>query len=300
MRILITGHTGFVGGALAEALRGEGHAVLGLTRRPRGPDDLPWDPAGGVLDPAPLEGLDAAVHLAGESVSEGRWTPARKAAIRNSRTEGTGLLARTLAGLERRPAVLLSASAVGYYGDTGDRTATEADPPGSDFLADVAREWEAATGPAQEAGIRVCTMRIGIVLARGGGVLGKLAPLMQWGLGGPLGNGKQWMSWITRADLIRAMRFLLDRDALSGPFNMVGPAPATNADLTRALARVMRRPAILPAPAFALRFMFGEMADAVILQNAKVLPARLQEAGFAWRHPKLDVALRAALGRPTD
>jgi uncharacterized protein (TIGR01777 family) len=301
MRIAITGHTGLVGRSLAEGLRADGHAVIGISRRPPPPgsEDVRWDPVAGLLPAEPLEGLDAVVHLAGEGVAEGRWTPARKAAIRNSRTEGTRLLAGTLAALSRKPAAFLSASAVGYYGDTGDRTATEADAPGGDFLADVCREWEAAVGPAEAAGIRVCRMRVGIVLAREGGVLAKLTPPIRLGVGGRLGNGRQWMSWITRTDIVRAMRFLLEREDLSGAFNLVGPAPATNAELTRVLGRVLRRPTLLPVPAFALKLLFGEMGEAVILQNARVLPARLQEAGFTWRHPELEAALRAALEMPT-
>lgn len=292
--VAITGASGFIGSALTEALAAAGTRVIRLVRRPaHGPDEVSWDPAKGTIDAAGLEGVDAVVHLAGAEIAV-RWTDRRKSLIRDSRVGGTRLLAGALAKLDRPPHVLVSGSAIGYYGNRGDERLTEQSQPGSDFLADTAVEWEAATGPAAGAGIRVVLNRTGLVIGPGG-LLERMLPPFRLGLGGKLGSGDQWMSWISLHDLVAAIRFAIDDAELRGPVNAVAPEPVTNAELTRTLARVLRRPAIFPVPPIALRAVFGEMADAMILASQRVAPERLLDSGFDFRHRRLEDALRATL-----
>jgi uncharacterized protein (TIGR01777 family) len=297
--IAITGATGLVGTNLGAFLESGGHRVHRLVRRQPRPEttEIVWDPARREIDAARLEGLDAVVHLAGESVASGRWTAARKAAIRDSRVTGTTLLAETLARLARPPRVLVSASAIGFYGDRGDELLTEDSPPGEGFLAEVCQAWEAATAPARRAGIRVVTLRIGVVLAASGGALATLLPPFKLGVGGVVGSGTQFMSWIALDDLVGAIHHLIFADQLSGAVNAVAPHPARNAEFTRTLGRVLHRPTILPLPAAAVRLLFGEMGEAVLLAGARVAPTRLVQSGFEFQHPELEEALRAELGR---
>lgn len=298
MRIAVTGATGLIGRALVRALAAAGHRVDRVSRRAPAPGstDVQWDPERGRLDPQALAGIDAAVHLAGESIAAGRWTSTVRARIRESRVGGTRLLAATLARLDPPPRVLVSASAVGYYGDRGDEPLDEASPPGSGFLADVAREWEAAAEPARAAGIRVVTPRIGLVLAREGGALGRMLLPFRLGLGGVVGSGRQYWSWITLPDLVRVLERALEDASLAGPVNAVAPGPVTNREFTRTLGRVLGRPAVLPLPAAAVRVLLGEMGEALLLGGARVLPRRLERAGFQFQHPGLEGALRAVLG----
>ena len=296
MRVLISGATGFIGSALAAHLRAAGHDVTALTRHPRGPQDIAWEPASGRIDAERLEGFDAVVHLAGESLAKGRWSPARKQQMRASRVDATALLARTLAARARRPGVLISASAVGIYGDRGDQPLDESSSTGAGFLSDLARDWEAAAGPAEAAGIRVVHPRLGLVLDPAGGALEPLLPMARLGLGGPLGSGRQWWSWVTRDDVVRALAFLIEDPRMTGPVNVVAPGAVRQREFARMLGRVLHRPAFVPAPAFALALMLGEMADAMLLAGQHVHPARLSTAGFAFRDPALEPAFRRLLG----
>jgi uncharacterized protein (TIGR01777 family) len=303
LKVIVTGSTGLVGQALVRSLIAEGHGVTRLVRGGaqtfRAPNSVAvqWDPEQGTIDAGELEGHDAAVHLAGEPVAEGRWTEEKKRRIRESRVKGTRLVSETLAGLRRRPRVLVSASAVGYYGDRGAELLTEESAPGSDFLSGVCREWEAAARPAAEAGVRVAHPRIGVVLDAEGGALPKMLTPFKLGVGGRLGDGRQYMSWITLADVVSVIRRLVDDEALSGPVNAVGPNPVTNEEFTRALGRVLGRPTIFPVPAFAARLAFGEMADELLLASERVEPAKLRAAGFGFKHPTLEGALRHLLGK---
>ena len=297
LRIAVTGATGLVGGALVPALLAAGHRVDRLSRRPpaAGTTDIQWDPARGQLDPRALEGVDAVVHLAGESIAAGRWTAAVKERVRRSRVDGTRLLAETLGRLTRRPRVLVAASAVGYYGNRSDTLLTEESSPGSGFLAEVCREWEAAADPAGVAGIRVVHPRLGVVLAGQGGALPRMALPFRLGAGGVIGSGRQYWSWIGLADLARVIELCLALETLAGPVNAVAPAPVTNREFTRVLGRVLGRPTLVPLPALAVRLLLGEMGQALLLDSARVLPRRLERAGFRFRHPELEGALRAAL-----
>lgn len=297
MTLLLTGARGFLGSALAASLERDGHRVLRVSRgAPRRPDEVRWDPGAGTIDRESLEGIDAAVHLAGESVGERRWSEAQKARIRGSRVAGTRLLARTIAALERPPRVLISASGVGYYGDRGDELLNESSAGGRGFLADLAQAWEAETAPAEARGVRVVRLRIGMVLDAGGGALPRLLAPFRLGLGGPFGSGRQWTSWIGLDDLIGAMRHTLAHDALAGAVNAVAPEPVTQREFARALGRALHRPARLPAPAFALRLLLGrERADALLLASQRALPERLLETGFRFKTPTLDAALARAL-----
>jgi uncharacterized protein (TIGR01777 family) len=235
------------------------------------------------------------VHLAGAGVADQPWSEERQREIRRSRVDGTLFLSEVLAELSRPPRAFLCASAIGYYGSRGDEVLTEASPPGEGFFADLCQEWEAATGPAQRAGIRTTHLRIGIVLGQGGGALEKMLPPFRAGIGGRFGSGRQWMSWIALPDILRALRFLMDREDLAGPVNMVGPNPVTNGEFTRGLNRVLGRPGFLPVPELAVRMLFGEMGEATLLGSQRVLPARLRDAGFSFRYPDLEGALRAVL-----
>lgn len=297
MKILVTGANGLVGGSLVPFLTTGGHEVVRLGRGRKRAGSASWDPEKGVIDRAALESLDAVVHLAGENISTGRWTPAKKARIHDSRVHGTRLLCEALAGLERPPKVLVAASAIGFYGDRGRDLVDEDSAPGSGFLADVCKEWEAATAPAAAAGIRVVNLRIGVVLSTAGGALASLLTPFKLGAGGPVGDGHQYMSWIAIDDLVDAIHFALTTPALSGPVNAVAPTPVTNGEFARTLATVLSRPAIVPFPAFAVRLLFGEMGEELLLSSTRVEPHRLQAAGFRYRLPTLESALRHLLGR---
>ncbi|HYJ79189.1 MAG TPA: TIGR01777 family oxidoreductase [Longimicrobiaceae bacterium] len=294
LRVAITGSSGLIGTALCRRLEAEGHAVLRLVRRPpRGEGEARWDPDAGEVDAAALEGCDAVVGLAGENVGA-RWTGERKRRIRASRVDATRLLAGTLAGLVRPPGVFVSASAVGFYGSRGDERLDEMSTPGDDFLARVVRDWEAAAAPAAAAGIRVVHPRLGVVLAARGGALARMLPPFRLGLGGRMGSGRQWMSWIALDDVVDVLLRALRDGSLSGPVNAVAGA-VTNAEFTATLGRVLHRPAIARVPAFALRAVFGEMADGTLLASQRVEHRRLTQVSHSFRHPELEAALRAAL-----
>ena len=295
MKILVTGASGLVGSALVQLLADSGHEVVRLGRTAPGPADLRWDPDAGVLEAAALEGFDGVIHLAGENIAAGRWNAARKRRIRESRVQGTRLLARTLANLERPPGVLVSASAVGFYGDRGDEELSEQSPAGSGFLSEVCREWEAATEAAAGKGIRVVHARLGVVLSRDGGALAKMLMPFKLGAGGIVGSGRQYMSWITLEDTAAALAHLLVTETAAGPVNVVAPAPVTNREFTKTLGRVLRRPTLFPLPAFVARLVFGEMADALLLGSTRVKPASLLDSGYVFRHGSLEEGLRAVL-----
>jgi uncharacterized protein (TIGR01777 family) len=293
MRIAISGSSGLIGTALVHALRADGHGVIRLVRKePEGADEARWDPSGQV-DTAALENLDAVVHLAGAGVGDRRWSESYKRRLYDSRIVGTRTLVEALAGLKRPPRVLVSASAVGFYGDTDDQDAGESAPMGRGFLAEMVRDWEAAAKPAAKAGIRVVHPRSGVVLAREGGVVGKILPLFKLGLGGRLGGGRQWMSWISLPDEVAALRFLIEHDDLAGPVNLTAPEPVRNADFTRAFGRALHRPAPFTVPSIALRAALGGFADEGLLISQRVLPERLGECGFAFAHPDVDTALES-------
>jgi hypothetical protein len=297
--VLVSGASGLLGRQLSHFLTTGGHTVIPLVRkRGRGGQrEVVWNPAEGRLDASDLEGMDAVVHLAGENIASSRWTDAQKARIRDSRVNGTRTLAEALARLERPPAVLVSASAVGYYGDRGDETLTEATEPGLGFLADVCRAWEAATAPAEAGGIRVVHLRIGVVLSHRGGALKKMLPVFRLGLGGKLGSGHQYLSWIHINDLVGAIHHAILSDGLSGPVNATAPAPVTNLEFTRTLGRILRRPTVAPLAATPARALFGEMADALFLAGCKALPTKLEQSDYRFRHVRLEEALRFELGR---
>ena len=296
MNVLISGATGLLGSALIPELEAGGHRVSRLTRSPRSADDLRWDPEAGTIE-GDLEGTDAVVHLAGESIAEGRWTPEKKRRILESRRNGTRLLAERIATLPKPPSVMVSASAIGYYGDRGNELLTEESEPGTGFLAEVCREWEAAADPAREAGIRVVHPRIGIVLSPQGGALGTTLPIFKLGAGGKIGSGRQYWSWISLDDVAGSLFHALTDEAVSGPVNVGSPNPLTNAEYTKVLGRVLNRPTIFPVPAPAARIALGGMADELLLASQRMQPARLEETGYTFRHPDLEAALRHLLGR---
>ncbi len=295
--ILVSGSHGLIGSALARALSAGGDRVVPLVRPASAPAShgLVWDPATGRVDPGGLEGLDAVVHLAGENIAGGRWTLTRRDRIRRSRVDSTALLAQTLARLARPPRVLICASAVGYYGDRGDEVLREDSGPGTGYLPDLCRDWEAAASPARAAGIRVVYVRSGTVLSTAGGMLPRVLPLFRLGLGGVLGSGAQYLSWIALADHIGALQHALGSDAIAGPVNLVAPQAVTNREFTRALGRALRRPTLLPVPAAALRLAFGRLADEALLASARVQPARLLGSGYRFRFPDLEGALEGLL-----
>ncbi len=297
MRILLSGASGFIGTALGAALRAAGHQVTPLVRtNPAPAGAVSWDPPRGEIDAGALAGCDAAVHLAGEPIAA-RWTAARKQRILESRTQGTRLLAEALAKLTPRPRVLVCASAIGYYGDRGGDALNEDSAPGGDFLAGVCREWEAACAPAAHAGIRVVNLRTGIVLSTKGGALKLMLPAFDFLVGGVLGSGQQWMSWIALDDLLAAYQFALTSDTLSGPVNAVAPNPVTNREFTKTLGRILRRPTIFPVPTFMIGLLFGEMGRSVLLGSQRVEPARLTAAGFRFQYATLEPALRHILSQ---
>ena len=294
MKIAITGASGLVGGALRSALSQDGHELVRLVRHaPRGPDELRWDVRAGELAPDELADVDALIHLAGENIAGGRWSEERKRRIRQSRADGTALVAKALAALspDRRPATLISASAVGYYGDRGDEVLSEESAPGEDFLAEVCQVWEAAAEPARAAGVRVVHPRLGVVLAAEGGALEKMRLPFSLGAGGPTGDGSQFMSWVHLADVVGIVRFALAHETLAGPINAVAPKAPRNREFTTALGRAMHRPALIPTPTFALRALFGEMADATLLASQNCVPAVLLREGYTWKYPELEGAL---------
>jgi uncharacterized protein len=294
MKILVSGSHGLVGRALVRSLTNDGHEVVRLVRgkRAAGSPDVEWRPEQGRIDVEHLEGMDAVVHLAGENIASGRWTAEKKRAIRESRVKGTALLSDALAQLSRPPSVFLSASAIGYYGDRGDESLTEKSAAGKDFLAGVCKEWEAATRASAENGIRTVCTRFGIILDSHEGALAKMLPPFRMGIGGRIGDGKQWMSWIALDDVVNGLKFLIEDSSINGPVNFVAPNPVRNAEFTKTLGRVLSRPSFFPVPEFGVRFAFGEMADALLLSSQKVEPSILQDKGFLFSWPTLEPALK--------
>ena len=306
MKILLTGSTGLVGTALIRDLLSKGDQVDVLVRGSANENSskketsskgkrIPWDPAAGVISVEALEGYDAIVHLGGESIAEGRWTDEKMARIRDSRIDGTRLLASAMAKLTQKPKVFICASAIGFYGDRGEEVLTESSGLGSGFLADVCNAWEAACAPARDAGVRVVNMRIGVVLSKSGGALAKMLLPFKMGVGGKIGNGKQWMSWIELHDLVRAIQHSINTESISGPVNAVSPEPVTNREYTKALGRQLSRPTILPLPAFGARVALGKMADALLLASIRVQPEVLLKSEFRFENPTINCALQVAL-----
>lgn len=296
--VLVSGSRGLIGSALVPALEEGGYRVWRLVRSGGSSgDEVRWDPSSGTIDAAGLEGVDAVVHLAGESIAEGRWTPAKKARILESRVQGTSLLSATVAGLPRPPRVMVSTSAVGYYGDRGNELLREDSGAGSDFLARVCQEWERAADPARAAGIRVVRPRIGIVLSPEGGALGKTLPIFKLGAGGRIGSGRQYWPWVALDDVVGAILHALSTESLEGPVNVGSPNPLTNAEYTKILGHVLNRPTVFPFPAPAARLMLGEVADALLLASQRMEPAKLKETNYQFRYPELEGALRHLLGR---
>jgi hypothetical protein len=296
MRISVTGSSGLIGAALVPSLTAGGHEVGRVARSAAAAGDWRWDPDAGHVDAGAVSGQDAVVHLAGESIAAGRWSAERKARIRESRVRGTRVVAEAVARADPRPKALLCASAMGFYGDRGDELLTEASAPGVGFLPEVSREWEEACAPARDQGVRVVHLRFGIVLSPAGGALAKMLLPFRLGAGGVVGSGRQWWSWVALDDAVGAIRHALVTPGLSGPVNVVAPNAVTNADFTRSLGRALGRPTLFPVPAFAARLAFGEMADALLLASARVVPERLQQTGYSFRHPELGSALRHMLG----
>jgi uncharacterized protein (TIGR01777 family) len=296
MKILISGSHGLVGTALIKSLEAEGHEIFRLVRyAPHSKAEIEWSPDRYSIALARIEGFDAVVSLAGESIAEGRWTEDKKRRIRESRVKGTKLLGDALANLTNRPATFICASAIGYYGNRGDEILTETSAPGKDFLADVCVEWEKATALATEKGIRVVNTRFGVILAKEGGALKKMLPPFRLGLGGRIGSGKQWMSWIALDDVVGALKFALVQDSLQGPVNYVAPNPVTNAEFTKALGKALSRPTLFPIPAFGVRMVFGEMADALLLASQRVESSKLRDGGYGFLYSELGEALQKVL-----
>lgn len=294
-RIAVTGASGLIGGALVRSLRADGHEVVRLVRRPpRAGDEVRWDPSRQYVDVAGLVGCDAVVHLAGAGIGDRRWTDAYRKEIRDSRVLGTAAVAEAIASLDSPPRVLVSGSAIGFYGDTGDRPVDEDAPPGEGFLPQVCVEWEGAAEPALEAGVRTAFARTGLVVSRQGGAWGRMFPLFRAGLGGRLGSGRQYWSFIALHDTVAALRHILDTEALSGPVNLTAPEPVTNRDATAAMGRVLGRPTPFAVPSPALRIALGGLAEDV-LKSARVLPGALLGSGFTFAFPRIDDAIRAAL-----
>jgi uncharacterized protein (TIGR01777 family) len=295
MRIAVTGSSGLIGSALVPHLRAAGHEVQRVVRRASSaPDEITWDPAKGTIDLATLNGVDGVVHLAGAGVGDHRWSDDYKREILNSRVDSTNTIVRAMQQVEHRPRVLVSASAIGWYGDTGDRIVDETAPAGTGFLADVVRAWEGASQVAVESGIRVVNPRTGLVVAKSGGAWARMFPRFKFGLGGKLGNGKQYWSWISLRDEVCALQFLLEQEHLSGPVNLTGPTPVTNAEVTSVMGHVLGRPTLLPAPAFALKAALGEFSTEV-LGSTRVVPAVLEQAQFRFQDSTIESAIRTAL-----
>ncbi|HKZ00614.1 MAG TPA: TIGR01777 family oxidoreductase [Pyrinomonadaceae bacterium] len=299
MKILISGSHGLVGRALASSLTNDGHEVVRLVRRERvfGSPEVEWDPKRAVIDGQHLEGLTAVIHLAGESIAEGRWTAEKKRRIRESRVQGTQLLSEALGKLSHPPRAFICASAIGFYGSRGDEILTETSAPGTDFLAEVCVEWEKAAQPPAGKGIRIVNLRFGIILSVDGGALAKMLTPFRLGVGGRIGSGNQWMSWIALDDVVGAIKFILNNNSVQGPVNIVAPNPVTNAEFTEQLGKALSRPTLLPIPGFGARLAFGEMADALLLSSQRVEPVRLKEAGYQFLESNLSGALRRVLGQ---
>ena len=305
MRVLVSGSTGFLGTAVIEALENEGHTISRLVRPETGRSkassaqgqSVRWDPVAGEFDAAAAEGADVLVHLAGASIANGRWNGSRKKLLRTSRIDATRHLMGALSKLQRPPRVIVASSAIGYYGDRGDETLTETSAPGSDFLASLCREWEAETARGAEFGARVVSLRFGIILAAHGGALPQMALPFKFGAGGRIGSGRQWMSWITLAEVVAMIQFAIANSQLFGPANAVAPNPVQNSEFTRVLAKTLHRPALFPAPAFALRIALGEMADALLLSSQRVMPSKLEQSGYKFAQPELSNALAVVFRR---
>jgi uncharacterized protein (TIGR01777 family) len=297
MKVLVSGSSGLIGSALCRSLRSDGHKLARLTRSGSksqtgdGAEAIRWEPPSGSLDLAAMENADALVHLAGASIAQGRWNAARKQLLRESRVDATRHLIAGLSHLKQKPRVVVSASAIGYYGDRRDEILTESSAPGTDFLAQLCREWEAAVAAAGELGVRTVMLRIGIVLDAHGGALPRIIMPFRFGAGGRLGSGKQWMSWIALEDVVGIIRFAIEHDDLRGPVNAVSPNPVTNREFTRSIAAILHRPALFPAPRFALRLALGEMADALLFSSQRVSPQKLLANKYPYRHPELRQAL---------
>ena len=294
MRVVVTGASGLIGSALVRSLTADGHQVLRLVRRdPRAADEARWDPTARHLDPSSLDGADAVVNLAGAGIGDHRWTDDYKKAIRESRVAGTTAVAEAIAVAGQPPSVFVSASAVGYYGDTGEESFDESSPSGEGFLASVVRDWEAASTPAADAGVRVVNIRTGIVLSPEGGLLKQMLPIFKLGLGGRLGSGRQWMSWVSIADHVAAVRYLMAAEDIAGPVNVTAPEPVRNKEFTKALAHAVHRPALAVVPSVALKAALGGFAEEGALVSQRVLPARLEAAGFSFTFADIDSALGA-------
>jgi uncharacterized protein (TIGR01777 family) len=297
IKILMSGSHGLVGSALVPALEGKGHQVIRLVRGPSASEsEIPWDPEGGRVDAARLSGFEAVIHLAGEGIASKRWSQAQKLRIRESRVKGTELLSRTLAELPVPPRIVMSASAIGFYGDRGEESLVEESAPGQGFLSEVCQAWEAATQPAARKGIRVALLRFGVILSPKGGALGKMVLPFKLGVGGVLGSGRQYLSWIAIDDVVGVIDHVLNTSSLRGPVNVVSPRLETNLSFTKTLGRVLRRPTVFPMPAFAARLAFGEMADALLLSSTRVEPKRLLASNYPYRYIELEPALRHLLG----
>jgi len=299
MNILISGSTGMIGSALIEVLKTQNHRITRLARSPMQSSEptVQWNPAAGTLNAKDIEGFDGVVHLAGESIAASRWTDAQKAKIRDSRVKGTTLLSETIAKLVKPPKVLVCASAIGYYGNRGDTILREDSGPGTGFLADICQEWESAADPAKKKGIRVVHLRIGVVMSPKGGALAKMLLPFKMGVGGIVGDGKQYWSWVSLDDVVGAIRHALTNETLHGAVNAVAPRAVTNQEFTKTLGKVLSRPTIFPLPGFAARLVLGEMADDLLLSSARIEPARLLASGYKFHHPELEGALRDLLGR---
>jgi uncharacterized protein (TIGR01777 family) len=300
MKVVLTGASGLLGRALVPALRGDGHEVVRLVRRPTAaPDEAQWDPRGGHVEPAALRDADAVIHLAGPGMGDRPWTPARKRLLLDDRVTATRTIATAwaaLAAADARPRVLLSMSGIGYYGNPGEQQLTEQSPQGEGYVAQIAAAWEGATSPAADAGIRVVRMRTGVVLSASGGAFGRLLPIFRLGLGGRLGSGRQWWSWVALPDYVAAVRFLLDHEEIDGPVNITAPDPIRNGDLTAAMGRVLHRPTVTFVPGFALKLPLRDFAQD-LLGGQRGLPQRLLEAGFTFELPTFEPALRSVLGK---
>jgi uncharacterized protein len=296
MKILITGATGLIGKALQKSLRERGHELLLASRKePKDKTYVQWDPKNGFADAGRLEGIGAVVHLAGESISALRWTDEKKKAIRDSRVLGTRNIVDTISDLKRRPSVLIATSAIGFYGDRGDEELTETSKAGKNFLAEVSREWEAEARRAEDSGVRTILLRTGIVLSKDGGALGTMLTPFKFGLGGVIGDGKQWMSWISLVDHIEVINFALENENIRGAVNAVSPHPVTNQEFTAIMGEVLYRPTFIPLPEFAVHLAFGEMGEALLLDSIKVIPKRLMDAGFKFKFPDLKKAIENAV-----
>lgn len=297
MKIAVTGASGLVGSQLVAFLSTGGHEIVSLVRAEPDRGQVLWNPKAGQVDTQGLAGVNAVVHLAGENIAVGRWSPAKKRRIRESRVAGSRLIAEKLAAMDPKPDVLVCASAIGYYGDRGATKLDESSDPGTGYLADVCRDWEDACQPAREAGIRVVNARIGVVITPRGGALAKMLPPFKMGVGGKVAGGDQFWSWVSIEDVVGALHHAIMNESISGPLNVVSPEPLTNSAFTKVLGKVLRRPTIFPMPAFVAKMALGEMANDLLLSSTRVLPTRLLETGYEFRHPTLETALHALLGK---